>query len=82
MDSIVSNLTVANVILAISAAALYYLIRKKWVERNLPPGPAGLPILGYIPLFGQHPQQDFIEMSKKYKSNIISVKLGMDTVIM
>ncbi|GAB6020872.1 Cytochrome P450 2 sub R member 1 [Chamberlinius hualienensis] len=47
---------------------------------KLPPGPWGLPIVGYIPWMEKNVAESFIEISKKY-GNIFSVTLGDNTVV-
>ncbi|GAB6020242.1 hypothetical protein CHUAL_002960 [Chamberlinius hualienensis] len=42
---------------------------------QFPPGPWGLPVVGYIPWIGKDPAKTFIKISKKY-GNIFSVSLG------
>ncbi|XP_076452173.1 cytochrome P450 1A1-like [Babylonia areolata] len=42
---------------------------------NLPPGPWGLPLVGYLPFFGPLPHFTFTEMRKKY-GDVFSVSMG------
>ncbi|GFY64860.1 cytochrome P450 2F3 [Trichonephila inaurata madagascariensis] len=49
----------------------------KWISvvRKRPPGPVGLPIVGYLPFLGKEPHKTFWKMKDKY-GDIISVYLG------
>ncbi|GFT30577.1 cytochrome P450 18a1 [Nephila pilipes] len=49
----------------------------KWIEiqRKGPPGPIGLPIVGYLPFLGDEPHKTFWNLRKKY-GNIMSVYMG------
>ena len=48
----------------------YYLMRHilgTYIERQrLPPGPIGLPLVGYLPFLGKHPHKDIAKLSDKY----------------
>ena len=49
---------------------------------KLPPGPTGVPILGYIPFVNEQTiHHDLMLMSQKYGSKILHMKLGFDDVI-
>ncbi|CAG7732268.1 unnamed protein product, partial [Allacma fusca] len=43
--------------------------------RKLPPGPIGLPLVGYLPFMGKIPSLTITNLAKKY-GNIFSVYLG------
>lgn len=79
------------VLLPIAILALAYL----WLRRlqdlrtrskgcPLPPGPPGEPILGHLRVVPSHsPEYTYIEWSKKYKSDILSVNiLGQNVIIL
>ena len=44
-------------------------------RRNLPPGPRGLPLVGYLPFFGKEPPVTFMEMRKTY-GDVVSIRMG------
>lgn len=48
--------------------------------KNLPPGPTGLPILGYLPFLGKRPPETFNYLGKKYGS-VYRLYLGSRLVI-
>ena len=49
-------------------------------NRRLPPGPAGLPLVGYLPFLGPTPNVKISELCKKY-GDIISVYFGQYLVV-
>jgi len=52
-----------------------YLVYKLVTRpRNLPPGPRGLPVLGTPWELSDNMQEDGVRLSKKYNSDIISVR--------
>ncbi|XP_064382545.1 cytochrome P450 1A1-like [Halichondria panicea] len=56
------------------------LIKTKWSSRNEPPGPWGLPVLGYLPFLGQKRNLTFSNLSKKY-GEIFQLKIGSRKVV-
>lgn len=53
-------------------------VRNHWKISSgdpLPPGPAGLPIVGYLPFLGKEPHKKLAELGKTYGS-VFSVRLG------
>ncbi len=56
------------------------LIKQKWSSRNEPPGPWGLPVLGYLPFLGRKMNLTFTKLSKKY-GEVFQVKLGSRKII-
>ena len=63
--------------------AIIWIVQKRRNKRlNLPPGPSGVPILGYLPFVNiQTIHHDLIDMSRKYGSKVIYFKLGRDNVV-
>ncbi|KAG8182768.1 hypothetical protein JTE90_023404 [Oedothorax gibbosus] len=52
-----------------------------WIQsRNYPPGPFGLPLLGYWPFLGKYPNKTLCELSKKY-GDIFSFYIGTQHMI-
>ena len=56
------------------AAACLLLPRKK---NLLPPGPSGLPIVGYVPFFGSNAAEDLRKMKSKYGA-VMSIQMGIE----
>ena len=53
-----------------------FILRKYRQIAKLPPGPNGLPLLGYLPfLNGQNPQKSMQELADKY-GKIFSLQMG------
>ncbi|KAJ7729931.1 cytochrome P450 [Mycena metata] len=70
--------------LALASCVLYFTIRLfcTWRRKPLPPGPRGLPLIGNV--FDVPKAREwlaFAEMGRKYGSDIISLNLAGDTVI-
>ncbi|XP_054720017.1 cytochrome P450 2J6-like [Uloborus diversus] len=57
--------------------AIYLSLGKK---RKLPPGPYGIPYIGYFPFLGEKPYETFHKLSKKYGS-VFSINLGGHLVV-
>nr|XP_015925057.2 uncharacterized protein LOC107452943 [Parasteatoda tepidariorum] len=68
-------------ILLILISAFYFF--NKYVEQRyvkLPPGPVGLPLVGYLPFLGDLPFKAFKELSLKY-GNIFGLYMGRSYVV-
>ncbi|ESO90623.1 hypothetical protein LOTGIDRAFT_178826 [Lottia gigantea] len=59
------------VVTLIGAKIVLHLIQKD----NAPPGPQGLPLLGYLPFFGEFPYKTFKKLRRQY-GDIFSVQMG------
>jgi ecdysteroid 25-hydroxylase len=63
------------VLFGILVLSLWYYYTKT-LQKGRPPGPIGIPILGYLPFIDpRKPYATFAQLSKKY-GNIFSVQLG------
>ncbi|KAK9059248.1 hypothetical protein SSX86_021867 [Deinandra increscens subsp. villosa] len=67
---------IARTILTISVPSLV-LLWYKWLNttNSLPPGPYGLPVVGYLPFLGPNLHEIFTDMAHKY-GPIFSLRLG------
>ncbi|XP_055331313.1 cytochrome P450 2B15-like [Paramacrobiotus metropolitanus] len=63
-------------VLVVTAFCVWYYLK----HRNLPPGPRGLPLLGYGPYLGPSPQDALYDLRKQY-GNIFSMYLGPNLTI-
>ena len=65
--------------IGVVAAVILYLIY--WFQRpeRFPPGPRGIPILGYIGIFNK-PEEKIYELSKKYGS-IFTIRIGSEDIV-
>lgn len=75
---------VQSTCLALLTGVLYVALRSYIRKQNsaLPPGPTGLPLIGnLLDVPKKHEWLAFIDMWRKYDSDIISLKLMGDTVI-
>uniref|UniRef100_H2YMP1 Cytochrome P450 2U1 n=1 Tax=Ciona savignyi TaxID=51511 RepID=H2YMP1_CIOSA len=72
------NVSTAFVFLSVFLA-LYYWYRR---PKNYPPGPRGIPLLGFLPFLGNYPERTMYKWSKKY-GPVMSVRMGrQDWVIL
>ena len=66
-------------VLAIFIITLYLI---KWYQRpfKFPPGPRGVPFVGYLPFIGKYPEQTLHKLSKKY-GPLIGIRLGSNDLV-
>ncbi|XP_055941707.1 uncharacterized protein LOC129971757 [Argiope bruennichi] len=71
-----------EILLGVFAFFLAYAIMVfvKKAKSNYPPGPMGLPIVGYLPFVSNNLHLDFTELGKKY-GDVFSVKLGSQNIV-
>ena len=64
----------------IALVVVLYLIY--WYRRpqNCPPGPRGIPSLGYLPFMGDFPEKTLFKLSEKY-GKIFTIRMGAEDVI-
>ncbi|GAB6026257.1 cytochrome P450 3201B1 [Chamberlinius hualienensis] len=67
-------------IAVISLLVIRWIYRTLWQIKHFPPGPWGLPILGYLPWIDVKAHVSFDKLKEKYGS-IYSIKLGAKTVV-
>ncbi|CAN8015322.1 unnamed protein product, partial [Ixodes persulcatus] len=66
-------------LLAITAVIFWYIYQSQ-DNSKLPPGPKGVPLLGYIPFLGKNHHLKFAELAKVY-GPIVRIKYGMVNVV-
>ncbi|XP_054711043.1 uncharacterized protein LOC129220640 [Uloborus diversus] len=67
---------------ALGALIVTYVISsivRNW-KKNFPPGPIGLPIVGYMPFLTKKPHEKLTQLSKKY-GDVYSIRLGSELVV-
>ena len=78
-DIVCSRETTTGVIILLTVAVLLWYVANIY-NTNLPPGPWGLPIVGYLPLLGPQPQETFLNLSHKY-GDIFTIRMGSFTTV-
>ncbi|KAK3432682.1 hypothetical protein EUGRSUZ_D00205, partial [Eucalyptus grandis] len=72
----ISRATTALLVIAIAALSSFFLFRRqKNVTALMPPGPRGLPFLGYLPFLGTDLPQKFAKLAETY-GPIYKLQLG------
>ncbi|KFM67322.1 Cytochrome P450 2J2, partial [Stegodyphus mimosarum] len=65
----------------LSVCILAFLILRWVVKRkNFPPGPMGLPIVGYLPFLTKNVHLKLMDLGKKY-GEVFSVRLGSEAIV-
>ncbi|GAB6025297.1 hypothetical protein CHUAL_010714 [Chamberlinius hualienensis] len=64
----------------IAAIFVKWIIKRVNIIVKLPPGPWGLPLVGYLPWINKNAYESFIDITKKY-GGLFSVNLGCETVV-
>ncbi|CAL1284548.1 unnamed protein product [Larinioides sclopetarius] len=81
-SKIENHLDVVGVVLATLIVVLFSYKWYNYRRYKLPPGPWGVPFLGYFPFLSKSPFKDFKKLAEKY-GNIFRIKLGgADTIIL
>ena len=65
---------------SVVALTLKHIINRLLTWYKLPPGPIGVPILGYVPYLSKFPYLQFTELSKTYGS-VYSLRLGPSDIV-
>ncbi|XP_054710570.1 cytochrome P450 2J4-like [Uloborus diversus] len=71
-----ANSSVENLLILLTTLLVGVFIYSRTRRRgNYPPGPIGLPLVGYVPFLGSEPHKTFVKLARKY-GDIFSVYLG------
>ncbi|XP_049527895.1 cytochrome P450 2J2-like isoform X2 [Dermacentor silvarum] len=73
---------ITALIVALGAPLLHYLwfLLRRIFQRDLPPGPLGLPLLGYLPFMTKDGHRDIEALRQKY-GNVFGLHLGFRYVV-
>lgn len=75
---LLQHLTALLIFVTVFLSTRYFLITR--YKRPLPPGPWGVPILGYLPFIGKSMHLTLHELSKKY-GPVYRINMGIKTVV-
>jgi len=75
LHSFNNNSLTTGVLLAILSMLLIFSAATKRKALKLPPGPVGVPVLGYLPFLGSLPHQDMAKLAQKH-GPLVYMQLG------
>ena len=78
-DIVCSRETTTGVIILVAVAVFLWYIANTY-NTNLPPGPWGLSIVGYLPFLGPQPQKALLNLSHEY-GHIFTIRMGSFTTV-
>ncbi|XP_050027706.2 cytochrome P450 2J4-like [Dermacentor andersoni] len=81
-EAVTWDCAITALIVALAAPLLHYLwfsVRRMF-RPDLPPGPRGLPLLGYLPFMTEHGHRDIEKLKQKY-GNVFGLQLGLRYVV-
>ena len=61
-------------------SVVLYLINWYRRPKHLPPGPRGLPVVGYLPFLGKRPEKTAYNLSEKY-GKIMTIRMGTEDAV-
>ncbi|XP_072145025.1 cytochrome P450 2J4-like [Dermacentor andersoni] len=81
-EAVTWEIAITALIVAIAAPLLQYLwfSLRRMFRPDLPPGPRGLPVLGYLPFMTEHGHRDIETLKQKY-GNVFGLQLGSRYVV-
>ncbi|XP_054922661.2 cytochrome P450 2J6-like [Dermacentor andersoni] len=81
-EAVMWECAITALIVAIAAPLLQYLwfSLRRMFRPDLPPGPRGLPLLGYLPFMTEHGHRDIEALKQKY-GNVFGLQFGFRYVV-
>ncbi|KAH6928466.1 hypothetical protein HPB50_016613 [Hyalomma asiaticum] len=82
LEVAVRECAITALVVALGATLLHYLwfLLRRALKRDLPPGPRGLPLLGYLPFMTMDGHREIEELRRKY-GNVFGLHLGFRYVV-